>query len=161
MKLDIPTRRRSCITCEAAFLPQSICFSTLYKEKGNYLRKDFCNSCWEQLQKEEKNSIFWKGMILAKPDDALKEIKKSREEKALELFKRTFQTEDLPKLFVLALYLARRRMLISRQETKEETLYEFWETGEMFAVPSVPLNHLQIDALQQAIAADLAHEHNT
>ncbi len=121
----IPNRAKQCSLKGESFEPGSTYLSCLTFKKGEWIREDFCPSCWEESQKQGAN---WQGVIPLK-----KEKKKTPDEQALARFR---QLESQPKLrYLLALYLQRKGMLVKRTGH----LFEIPETGEVFEVQMAPI----------------------
>lgn len=128
---------------------------------GSYQRQDYCRPCWEALSKTVKDSQIassWRSVVpLTK---CLSDLPKKRDDRALYLLKEALNSpskENIPEAFVLALYLARRRLITLRNEMKSPThgalsIYEVADTEEMLCVPKLALSDLQVEKLQLELA---------
>lgn len=151
LKSQIPIPRRSscCAVGREPLMPGSDYIS--YLSFDGALRRDVCLACWEKIEESQKKreGHFWRGKIPSKmerPDPF--------DVKALKLFRDTFQAEQNPQvLFVLALYLQRRKQLILLSSTKksQESLFELIETGEVFALKTFHLKEEEMAAILQEI----------
>lgn len=159
----IPRRSRYCSGGQEEFVSDMEYYSILVEDhSSHYLRQDFCPTCWKQIDKS-KNKIFWKSKIPPKKQiQELTNLKK--EDQAMELLRDAFdksREEENVRIFVLALYLARRKRLIFRKEIeKNGVVYFFYEvaaTEEMIYVKKIDLAQSQqkIAALQNELAAQL------
>jgi hypothetical protein len=146
------------------FLPGMEFYSALVEgeEKGSYQRYDYCAPCWTQLdpQKQHPKLISsWKSKVPIKK--LAEELPKQRDARVLVLLKEAIlQNKHLDEAFVLALYLARKRLIALRQEMTlpsgdPASLYEVLETEEMLCVPRLRLSGLQVEKIQQSLAAQL------
>lgn len=136
-------------------------------EDQSYQRFDFCENCWQTSAKNEwsqKAKTQWKSIVLAKNVEP--QAHQSKDEKALinfkELANKNIESEDEKnQLFMLGLYLARRKFLALRQEIKEGQaifqLYEEYATEEMFKVQKIDLATINIEAVQSSLADKLTN----
>jgi hypothetical protein len=159
LPIEIP-KRSACCSKNGEPLQQGASYhSVLLKgdKEGDYLRHDYCETCWNQM--ESRHGSSWKSVIpIAK---AASELPKQRDERALFLLKETLRDLERPgavaEAFVLALYLARRRRIVLRQEMPREgklplSVYEVTETEEMIGVPKIVLAELDVEKVQQELA---------
>ncbi len=164
MLLDIP--RRSSICCEGAeaFVNGADYFSILdLSEKGDQLlRKDYCLSCWQKVSLNRNNHRFWRGKV---PDKKISTtLILDRNEKALFLLKAALECSDESnhnEAFILALFLARHKKLMLRQELINAMgcrlmIYEIVATEEMIAVPKVELSTIETEKIQLILAQKFA-----
>ncbi|MBA3958739.1 MAG: hypothetical protein H0X51_10160 [Parachlamydiaceae bacterium] len=166
-QIEIPKRGKSCAVAGEEFVAGHDYYSVLIAEEEGFQRKDFCLVCWNNLEKEkviENVDSHWKSTVSAQKANNEPVAIKSRDERALELLKIALQNEaleDQVEAFVLALYLARRKLLHLRQEIQRDgqkvNLYEIVATEEMIAVKRVLVSQLQITAVQTRIAEKLRH----
>jgi len=149
--LKIPRRQSTCQRGGEPFQPGMEFFSHLYEgEKGEWVRKDFCPACHEK----SLNTVgFWKGKV---PYPKEKKLPVERNARALALLRIALENGQEPDAFVLALYLARARLIVARQEVDGRTLYEVLETEEMLAVTRLALSTLEIEAIQTRLAQQFA-----
>ena len=165
-QIEIPRRAASCMqgneTLEIGMEYYSI---LMPEEKSGYQRFDFCLSCWETAAKDKfaaAAKTAWKAKIASK-----KEVEdlstKTRDEKAFYLLKDALDNlkeEEWAETFVLALYLARRRILYLRQEIPQEDgstlcVYEVAATEEMLPIKRKSLVQVNIEEIQAKIAKKL------
>ncbi|MGK5595040.1 MAG: hypothetical protein ACSNEK_06760 [Parachlamydiaceae bacterium] len=149
--LQIPKRGAHCSEGKESFHEgmQYYSYVQLAKE-GVYTRHDFCQRCWDKLNISEKT--FWKGQIQKK--EAI--IPKTLEEGALLYFDEIYQSSNRQdELFVLALYLTRKKLFAFRKSLEQHDLYERLDTEEMIAIPKVALSSLNLIQLQSTLAEKL------
>lgn len=125
----IPTRSRLCCKGEELFEPGSSYSSTIKWERGEWKRFDFCPKCFEKLGQQGPT---WHGKIPLKQEKKL-----TPDEEAYARFCSLHKNGQSPELlFLLALYLERKKMLIRCHMT----LFEEPNSGETFEVKSVAVN---------------------
>lgn len=164
LHIEIPKRSSCCSKGGEPFTPGSDYYSVLLRNDGEeaYYRHDYCSACWEHnktsLSQKGKNSA-WKSKVPAKKE--LSELPKQRDARALYLLKEVLANRESPtahaEAFILALYLARRRLIVLRREFEQPAkptlcVYEIIETEEMIGVPKMALSDLHVGQIQ----ADLA-----
>lgn len=163
--IDIPRRAKQCCRGEEPFT-QGMTYTsriTLLKDR-EYQREDFCPFCWEKEVK--RTSMFpmttWKGEVPKKTNiEKINELKADRLERALEVLRANLENaveEDLKEAYFIALYLQRKKWLVSRGEMKRKAgptlLYEVVSTEELIEIPKVNIKAEDIH-LQERIAAKL------
>ena len=153
--LKIPRRSNACHDKGEQFKPGMEFISHLFEsEKGEVVRKDFCLTCADL----EKGGSFgrWKGKV---PYPKEKKLPVERNARALELLRRALEEDQAAsEAFVLALYLARARLIVARQEFEGKIFYEVIATEEMLAVTRVPLSQLEIAKIQTRLAHQFSAE---
>ncbi len=120
-------------------------------EAEGYLRSDRCADCWDESRREGAVSV-WRSVFRPPPPPRPEPLPK---ETAESLLRRLMEAGDPARrdaVFVLAVMLERKRMLIERevqvQPGGEETIrvYEHRGTGETFVVTDP---HLRLDDLER------------
>lgn len=161
---EIPRRNSVCSARGEIFSSGEQYYSVVNeKENGAYNRQDFCASCWEIVAQDvlDNKSTFWKAKIQEKKKDACSY--KNRDDQALQLLKEVNASsvpEELQESFILALYLARKRLIAQRQQLQQDSgqvliLYEVLATEDMIAVLKLDFAKLDIQAIQQRLASKL------
>ena len=159
-QIEIPKRGQTCAQGNELLTAGMEYYSVLIEDdEGKLVRRDYCPSCWQLVQKElNKQSTHWKSKVPTKKEEAC--LPKQRDERAMVLLKHCLtkdSDEARAEAFVLALYLARKRIVNLRQELAQEdgstvSLYEIADTEEMLAVKKLRLPQLQTDKIQQELA---------
>lgn len=165
-QIEIPKRGTHCMLGKEAFIPGMEYYSILIpEEEKGFTRHDFCLHCWEASAKHQFNSAAktaWRAKIVSKQE--IEDLStKTRDEKAFYLLNEALKNpleEDWAEIFVLALYLARRRILYLRQEISQEDgstlcIYEVASTEEMLSIKRRSLLDVNIEEIQQKIAKKL------
>lgn len=155
-QIQIPRRNQRCSECEKSFAEGEKILSTLQEEKGGWIRKDGCINCVSP----NNEGIRWisrhKEIDKGKPTD---EGEKGWNLLLQMVKEKEFQKEE--ELFILALYLIRKKILIERKNPfkKEDRLWilcEHSESGEMIFIPKLDLAGLNLPAIQAQIKTRLA-----
>lgn len=162
LQIEIPKRGQMCTQDQGVLAPGSDYYSVLIEdEEKGFVRQDFCPACWERFARQETISharSHWKSKVPLKKEETL--LPRHRDERAMVLLKHALgknDEESLAEAFVLSLYLARKRILLLRQELRQEDgqlaqLYEVAETEEMIWVKKVNLPTLQTGKVQLELA---------
>ncbi len=137
--------------------------SAILESDQGTLRKDFCLECWTLHQPAfqlENLKGVWKSRIPMKKDESAPSL--NRSEKALELLRLAIKEEGentASEAFILALYLARLKMLAFREEVLQKGepfyVYEVTSTEEMFCIRKIDLSLLEVQVIQEQIAKKL------
>lgn len=165
-QLEIPRRANHCVQGNEGLLPGMEYYSILIPENDKgYQRHDFCLSCWETSGKEKYSHAVktaWRAKVASKQE--VEDLStKTRDEKAFHLLKEALQKgdeENWAEIFILALYLARRRILYLRQEIAQPDdstvcIYEVAATEEMWTIKRRSLTSVDIEQIQEKIAQKL------
>lgn len=165
-QIEIPKRSPKCMQGNEPLMPEMEYYSILLSDKEkSYQRYDFCSHCWENFAKTKFHNTFkiaWKAKIATKNE--IEDLSnQTRDEKAFYLLKNALQNpnqEDWAEIFILALYLARRKILLLRQELSQEDgstfcIYEVAATEEMLSIKRKSFNGIDISEIQSKIAQKL------
>jgi len=161
-QIEIPKRAATCFKGGESFAQGVEYYSALVRGEHDdtYHRQDYCLDCWEKIQIQSKlPGSCWKSAVPIKKETS--ELPKKRDARALMLLKEVLKDQDtshkMAEAFVLALYLARRRLIFLRQEVRNVgklplCIYEVAETEEMLCVPKISLSELQVEDVQSELA---------
>ena len=153
---NIQSRGHICHDCEQNF-EDGACFHTLLGyDKGEYLRKDICQKCWEKESEgatERKDFISrWQGTYESPPPAPPEAIQKDNAEG---LLRKLMKTEDVrwrEASYILAVMLERKRVLKVKEQIKDETgrvfVYELAKTGDIFTSPDPNLKMEELEQVQ-------------
>ena len=166
-KITIPRRSSSCGGCAARFDAGDRYVSLVNEDEESpdgFIRHDYCSPCWEKEDPSVSPAVQWKGRIPPKKVvDPYADL--SRDERAFAILREVLASEEegaAEEAFVLALYLGRKRQLLTRklfqQEGHQFQLYEVSKTEEMLAVPHFDLATLDISAVQKRVAEKMKGE---
>jgi hypothetical protein len=160
-QLEIPRRSPQCALGLEPLTVGMEYYSVLFLEEKGYRRQDFCLACWEAKAREESlksSKSYWKSKVYDKKEVTQPPLNK--DERAFELFMESLKKEDEEariETFILALYLARRKILYLRQDLTDQAgrrlqLYEVAKTEEMLTVLRVELSTIQMEKVQLELA---------
>ena len=101
---------KTCFLCEKIFPEEEVYFSALYDEDNTFIRKDYCDKCWE---KKSDSDIFshWKTKIPKKPEVVQKY---ANIDVFYDLFNKLENEDDMSRInfrYVISLYLMRKKIL--------------------------------------------------
>lgn len=159
--IEIPRRALTCCGCQKPFIGGEE-YHTALVEGSDELpleRKDFCLDCWKKdTNKHSETKSTWKSIVPKKKEES--DLPKQKDERALYLLKESIALNTdagNEEAFILALYLARKRIIALRQEVLIENsrkclIYEHLDTEEMLCVPKIPLDQLAIQRIQTELA---------
>lgn len=162
---NIQARGRSCTACGRSYSHQEHYHTLLYEERGQLLRSDVCQSCWEKQfsegGKERKGFVsYWQGVFEAPPPPA-EPIKKETAESLLRNLIELNDPELMPVGYILAVMLERKRLLKVKEELvrdgKRIFIYEHPKTGDVFTITDPNLQLKQLETVQRDVAALLEH----
>lgn len=169
-KLIIPRRSRSCSRTKKKFEPGAEYISIISEgeKEGHFHREDILYDYWkdhEEPELLEKARSTWRALVPSGPD-----VPKEPEElleRAVELFFEYSEKDDRLRAFILALFLARKKVFIFRQEIIHQDhpayLFEVVDTEEIVCLPVMKPRQEQIREIQDelsrevGIAAPMSH----
>lgn len=170
-QIEIPRRSTECFHCIALFTPGMV-FNSVLKdssEKGVYVRQDYCSTCWKKLEPQISREAIstWKSKVLHKK--SVSNLPLQRDERAMFLLKEAIKDQnniDCSEVFVLAIYLARKRLIHWRHDLilddgQQASIYEISHTEEMLCIKKVPLSSLNIEEIQYKLAAKMMINHES
>lgn len=160
----IPKRHLNCSRGAHPFSPGDKCYTFVSAEPNRWSRQDLCEACWFDLKSQGLPAgikSHWQTKVQNK--ESLKPLSKQKEERALDILKEIINKgspEEEREAFVLALYLARKKLLIFRQEIEllgeVVYLYESVKTEELFSIKKTTLTPSDIENLQIRLSELLA-----
>ena len=145
----------TCTACEKTFGDGDQLFSLLQFGAEGYARHDYCIACWAEKARAGATGV-WKGIFRAPPPPPAEALKK---ETAESLLRHMMETED-PKhgnaIFILAVMLERRRILVERDvQTRDDGMkirvYEHKKTNETFFIPDPELKLAELTHVQEEV----------
>lgn len=145
-----------CAACQKKFVDRETLMSRLRFMPEGYLREDFCSACWpaRPAQEDGEEVSAWAATWLAPAPKTPEALKK---ETAESLLRELMETDDPSKrnvVFILAVMLERRRILVEKEVQMPEgtglkiRLYEHKQTGESFVVYDPQLKLKEIESVQ-------------
>jgi hypothetical protein len=155
---DIKPRSDRCGGCEKPFDEGQGYFSGLVFDEGGYRRADYCGVCWPQKQQEHAHYSKWQGVFHRPPAAPEQVLKKETAETLLRRFMETKDPANVNSVFILAVMLERKRVLVERDvqrdgEGKVTRVYEHRKSGETFVIADPALRLDQLEEVQKEVAA--------
>jgi hypothetical protein len=153
---NIRPRGVSCSACEAAFADGQAYFTRLTFQGPDYMRGDFCATCWAAEAPRSAGYSSWKGIFHVPPAEPERRVGK---EMAEFLLRDLIEANDPSRkrvIYILAVMLERQRVFVERDvKTLEDggrvVVYEHRRTGESFPITDPRLKLSEIEPLQQEI----------
>lgn len=147
-----------CVACQKKFADRETLTSRLRFTEAGYLREDFCAECWPKREAPGAGEVsVWSATWAAPAPKAPEALKK---ETAESLLRELMETDDPAKrnvIFILAVMLERRRILVEKEVQMPEgtgqkiRVYEHKQTGESFVVPDPQLKLKEIETVQREV----------
>ena len=150
MDWKVEKRTGVCASCLRAFAPGDGHRSAVFSEGGGYLRRDYCEVCWEARGKGEE-LFFWKTRV-PRPDE--KKVRYVDDSVMLRLFNELDGREDEKDVrfrFVLALMLARRKVFKLGSVEEGFVIFDERKARRSHRVLDPSLKEDEIDALKEAV----------
>ena len=152
---NIRTCADQCTACQKKFTDREALMSRLCFTPDGYVREDFCTPCWQAKNAEARGAVSaWAATWLAPEKKASAEAMKK--ETAESMLRELMETDDTSRgnvIFILAVMLERRRILIEKEvqvqpDGRKIRVYEHKQTGEVFVVPDPGLRLKEIESVQ-------------
>ena len=151
---NIRTCADQCTACQKKFEDHETLMSRLRFTPDGYVREDFCTPCWRGKSAEAGGEVSaWAANWLAPEKKSHEAMKK---ETAESMLRELMETDDSSRgnvIFILAVMLERRRILIEKEvqvqpDGRKIRVYEHKQTGEVFVVPDPGLRLKEIESVQ-------------
>ncbi|MBN2683728.1 MAG: hypothetical protein JXR40_00480 [Pontiellaceae bacterium] len=144
---------KTCAKCEKEFADKEALFSRLLADGEEYVREDFCRDCWN---KKHPGLSVWKTVFLVPPPPAEEAVKKENAESLLRKLIDQEDEADLDAVFILAVMLERKRILVERDVQTAENgtkmrIYEHRKTGESFLIVDPQLKLDELEEVQERV----------
>lgn len=151
----IKSRGRVCAICNEPFADGAMIYSSLHQGAEGYERMDISEACWPNAPRE-KTISFWRSVYQAPPAVPEEPLKKETVETLLRQYMSKEDFSRLQVIYILAVMLERKRVLIERDVQRKEDgtklrIYEHRQTGEIFTIPDPELRLDQIGEVQQQV----------
>ena len=147
-----------CAGCQKKYADRESLTSRLRFTEAGYAREDFCADCWPKREAPGVGEVSVWTAVWAAP--APKAPEALRKETAESLLRELMETDDPSKqnvIFILAVMLERRRILVEKEVQMPEgtgqkiRVYEHKQTGESFVVPDPQLKLKEIETVQREV----------
>lgn len=142
-----------CAACHRPFDDGERLTSRLLFTPEGYLREDYCRACWPARPDPASGLSDWSAVWHAPAPPPPEPLKKETAESLLRELMETDQTDQRNAIFILAVMLERRRILVEKdiQTLPDGTkirIYEHKKTGESFVIPDPQLKLAEIAAVE-------------
>ena len=154
---------KQCDGCQTPFADAQAHVTRLFfDDAGGYTRADYCDFCWNREANNLPRFSSWKGVYhVPPPPDTSKRI---RHETAESLLRELIKAGDPARravIYILAVMLERKRVLIEREATTAEdgariVVYEHRKTAETFVIHDPQLKLDELEPVQQSVMQLLA-----
>lgn len=148
----------ACSACQNPFADGERLTSRLRFTDEGYIREDYCADCWPRRSDPDSALSDWSSVWRAPVPKAPEPLKKETAESLLRELMETDQTEQRNAIFILAVMLERRRILVEKEvqvqpDGVKVRVYEHKQTGESFVVPDPQLKLKEIESVQLEVMA--------
>lgn len=154
-RIEIPKRNTNCQICGNKFNKGDSLVSYLFQnEGGSLVRVDACAGCSAQ-DAERAPLSSWKSIMPGEKKATMGS--RQKDEAARELFERMQQNPSgkEPSLYLLSLYLERRKVLARRGEMEQDSsaffLFEMPSSGDTYSIPKVDAGVIDLSSLDEEI----------
>jgi len=158
---DIKPRAAVCGKCQAPFADGQEYVSRLTFGSEGYVRLDCCAACWSGAESAPQAVSVWRGVFEMPPPAPPEALKKETAESLLRALVEKNDPANGNVMFILAVMLERRRMLVERDVRKQDDgklvrVYEHRKTGDTFIITDPQLHLDQIEHVQAEVMAMLS-----
>lgn len=158
---DIKPRAAQCSRCQTPFIQDQKYVSQLTFGASGYERVDCCATCWAGQKGAAEAISVWHGIFEMPPPPPPEPLKKETAESLLRALVEKNDPEQGNVIFILAVMLERRRLLVEREVQRQSggkllRVYEHRRTGDTFIITDPQLRLNQIEQVQAEVMALLA-----
>jgi len=152
---NIQAPANTCTACKKNFTDGEPLFSRLHFGAEGYARHDYCAVCWSDPARSGATGV-WKGAFRAPPPPPAEPLKKETAESMLRHLMETEEPGHGNAIFILAVMLERRRILVERDvQTRDDgvkiRVYEHKQTNETFFIPDPELKLAELQHVQEEV----------
>lgn len=149
----------SCEACNKPFQDHEEFYSRLEFGAEGYVRRDYCAACWSDAARRGALSV-WKTEFRVPPPPPPEPIQKETAESLLRKLMESEDPANLNVIFILAVMLERKRILVERDTQMREDgikvrVYEHRKTGESFIITDPELRLAELERVQAEVVARL------
>jgi len=156
---EVKSRATQCLETEAAFAEGDVICSRLVVTSEGWERQDFSKGAWNR-EKQDESLFYWQTKFRLPPPKKEEPFKEENAEEFLRDFVEKNDPEAVTTVFILAVMLERKRILIERgvqrdPDGKPVRIYEHKDSGETFFIVDPELALDQIAEVQMEVARTL------
>jgi hypothetical protein len=153
---DIRPRSDACHRCGRSFGEGERLFSALQFGSEGYGRVDHCDACWAKREAGFAAFSAWQSVFRSPPPRPEEPLAKETAESLLRNLMETGGDARRNVIYVLAVMLERKKILVERDVRTDETgattrVYEHRRTGDVFLIPEPRLRLDQLESVQQEV----------
>jgi hypothetical protein len=157
---DIQLRGEGCRVCDTPFADKQPYFSSLTFGEEGYARADYCERCWSGRSDDASPYSAWQGVFHLPPPPPEEALKKETAESLLRKLMEDDNPLHLNVIYILAIMLERKRILIERDVRTSDTdtlmrVYEHRKSGESFVVADPRLKFEALETVQEEVVVML------
>lgn len=156
MDWNIARSQRRCSACERELEENEAYVAALYEEGHEFVRRDYCESCWETAGEQSSHFSFWRTAIVPKEQ---KRKLFADDEVLVDFFMRLeHDTVEQRRHFyyLLGLILMRKKVLkfedIVREDDVEHLVLYYKPEDRRFRVPDPRLTEEQIEGVKEQLS---------
>lgn len=152
---NIRSRGVVCAKTGETFADGILVVSRLVFCEDGYVREDYSEAQWTDALKDDAVSV-WRGVYHPPPPPPEEPVKKETAESLLRQLMETDDPANGNVIYILAVMLERRRILVERdvhlrEEGAKIRVYEHRKSGETFLVPDPELRLSELEEVQQEV----------
>jgi hypothetical protein len=156
---EVKSRARQCVETGREFQENDVICSRLVATSDGWERQDFSEEAWS-ADKKEASLFYWRTRFRLPPPKKEEPFKEENAEILLREYLEKNDPEATNTVFILAVMLERKRLLIERgvqrdPEGQQIRIYEHKDSGETFFVVDPELSLDQIGDVQMEVARTL------
>lgn len=149
----------NCESCRKPFQDGEAFYTRLEFGAEGYVRRDYCSACWNSAARHGALSI-WKTEYRVPPPPPPEPIQKETAESLLRKLMETEDPANLNVIFILAVMLERKRILVERdvqirEDGTKVRVYEHRKTGESLVITDPQLRLAELERVQAEVVARL------
>ena len=154
---EIRPRGEACDRTEKPFADGEPFMSRLTFGEQGYVREDFSMEAWPEVAAEPALSV-WQSVFRLPPPPPPETVKRETAESLLRKLMAEDEERHANPIFILAVMLERRRLLIERDVHVREDgvkvrVYEYRKTNETFVIPDPELKLAELEHVQEEVVA--------
>lgn len=162
MDWKIKSAGAACAATGRPFTDGAQIVSRLVRGPEGYERQDYAAAAWDESLRDQAVCV-WRGVYHAPPAAPAEPVRRETVESLLRRSVELDPPEDAGVVFILAVMLERKRVLIERDVDRREDggvirVYEHRQTNETFLIPDPELKLAELQELQRRVEEKLGIE---
>lgn len=158
---EIKSLSPACRACETPFEDRQQYHSVLVFSQEGYVRHDYCDACWATWEAPASAHSKWQGIFRVPPPPPEPALRKETAETLLRRLIEENNEAHRNVVYILAVMLERKRLLVERKVQKEEggrmvRVYEHRKSGDTFLIPEPQIRMDELEQVQQEVVTMLS-----